>query len=164
MLVIDLPAEWGAVEWSVQETMTHWQLAVQHPPQLELLGCQVSRWMSHFAWCETGESLWMLQKLNDVYWLSELRSSPATKRPATSNWRGVKLQHFKTQGQIIEVYRSPHHPKQLESFIKLRHQVRKPKLMELSHGRFYLSLQNPTEDVFIYQRASGTILVSVEQK
>ena len=164
MLGNELPAEWNALEWAVQATVTHWQLAVKHPPQLEVLGCQVSRWMPHFSWCESGESLWLLQQLNDVYWLSEFRHAPTKELPATSNWRGLRLQRFSAQGQIIEVHRSPHHPQQLESFLKLRHQLRKPKMMELSHGRFYMSLQNPTEEVFIYQRAEGTLLVSAKQK
>lgn len=163
MLSADLPEYWHAEAWSTQETTVLWRLTPTQQPRLEHLECQVFQLSNQLSWCEKGTSLWLLQKLDDVYWLSEFRKARRTSLDEQQDWRGTKLQQFSAQGESLTIYDNPHHPKQLENYIHLRHRGRNPQFTELSHGRFYLSLQNPREDIFVYARTQGLLLVSAQQ-
>lgn len=160
MLATDLPLEWNAQLWSSQTSLTLWRLNTHNAPRLQQLGCDVDERITNLSWCEQGPYLWLLQQHSDAYWLSQYRRHEGTDFAQPSDWRGILMQQFTTQGQRIVIYQSERHPRQFERFLKLRHQARQPQFTELSHGRFYLSLQNPREDVFIYARSQGSLLLS----
>lgn len=160
MLSVELPVEWQAEQWVTQATVTNWRLHTNQPPRLQQLGCEVFQLTENLKWCEHDRFIWLLQKQEGVYWLSQYRRDDPAAMGSSRNWRGSLMQRFRADGQVIMIYQSEHHPRQLETFVNLRYQAREPQFMELSHGRFYLSLQNPTEDIFIYARVEGTLVVS----
>lgn len=161
MLSVDLPDQWHAELWSAQETTTLWRLGAAQEPHLEHFECKVFQFKL-LAWCEKGASLWLLQNIDGSYWLTEFRKTRQVSVVEQQDWRGIKLQQFSAQGKLITIYESPYHQRQLKNYINLRHQGRKPQFTELSHGRFYLSLQNPSEDIFVYARNQGLLLVSAQ--
>ncbi|WP_258808488.1 hypothetical protein [Pseudidiomarina sp. CB1] len=163
MLAVDLPSEWLAEVWSTQATSTVWRLALAQTPRLEQLDCQTMTIKALLSWCEKDSSLWLMQQLDGVYWLTEYRRTSLSTSVVQSDWRGTRLQQFSAQGQTVAIYQNNYHPKQLERYLKLRHSGRHPIFTELSHGRFYVSLQKPSEDIFVYARTQGSLLVSARR-
>lgn len=159
MLSAELPANWQAQEWSTQGNSTLWQITSPSPPVLNHLGCEVTEEAGLITWCMHEHTLWLLTREGETYWLSAYQREKPTSVTSRS-WYGEELQSFRTDGQEIAVYRNQFGVQQIQRFINLRHTHRNPQFTELSHGRFYLALQNPLEHVFIYTNADGSVLVS----
>lgn len=161
MLATELPTQWHAELWSRQETSAIWRLAPTQQPDLNEINCNALRIAEGLHGCEVSGSYWLMQEIDGVYWLTEFRASSPVADVVLNDWRGRKIQQFTTQGRQLTIYQNRHHPRQLESFIAFRQQSRNPTFRELSHGRFYLSLQRPVEDIFIFVREQGCLLVSI---
>ncbi|RUO57335.1 hypothetical protein [Pseudidiomarina insulisalsae] len=160
MFAIDLPPDWQATVWSEQRSQTIWQLRRGALPSLTQLGCQPVHQFARFSWCEVNHQLWVLQESAGQFWLTRYRRLPKPTVAPRNNWRGRLLQQFNGQGKSIEVFLNKHHIKQLRSFVELRFTHRRPQFLELDHGRFYLALQNPVEDIFIYPHGDELLLLS----
>lgn len=159
MFALDLPVAWQAELWSQQQTTTHWHIDATTVPKLTELGCTEVVTFGALSWCEHDASLWVLFTERGTLWLSRYRRSAQVPQ-YMDDWRGSPLQQFSAEGQQISVHLSPHHPQQFHRLMRFRFAHRKPQIRELSHGRFYLSLQEPHEDVFIYAQQQGSLLVS----
>ncbi|MDN7125703.1 hypothetical protein [Pseudidiomarina terrestris] len=158
MPLMDLPLDWQGELLVEQSSHQTWRIISPDTPQLHLIGCQVTELTNLGFWCEHRGAMWLLQQHQGQYWLTRLVR--AKTQPSPSDWRGLPLQELASEGQQITIHLSKQHPQQLFQFAQFRYQSRKPRLLELSHGRFYLSLQLPTEDLFLYQQGSQTLVVS----
>ncbi|MFC0444166.1 hypothetical protein ACFOD1_07830 [Pseudidiomarina halophila] len=157
---MDLPMDWQGELLARQPTHSIWRVSYPQPPQLEKLGCAVNELPQVGFWCEHQGSLWLLQKQQDDYWLTRFSASQTMPSKINQNWRGAQLQKLLSEGQELSIYLSKQHPEQLLQFVKFRHRGREPRLLELNHGRFHLSLQKPTEDLFLYSHGGQTLVVS----
>lgn len=155
---MELPLDWQGELLAEQHSHRTWHISYPSQPQLEALPCQVTELVSVGFFCEYQGAMWLLQEQNGENWLT--RFSRRDKALAQPDWRGEPVQELTSEGQMLRVYLSNQHPKQLYQFVQFRYQGRAPRLMELSHGRFYLSLQLPAEELFLYQQGTRTLVVS----
>lgn len=143
-----------------QQTHSTWRISYPQSPQLTVLGCDIKELPEVGFWCEHQGRIWLLQKQHDDYWLTRFSAAQAMPSQLSNSWRGTQLQKLISQGQVLRVYLSKQHPKQLLQFVEFRYRGRAPRLLELSHGRFHLSLQKPTEDLFLYAQGGQTLVLS----
>ncbi|MGQ4277646.1 hypothetical protein ACQ5ES_11410 [Pseudidiomarina sp. E22-M8] len=157
---MDLPLNWQGELLAQQPSHVTWRISHPQQPQLTVLGCDVQELPAVGFWCEHQGKMWLLQKQQNDYWLTQFSATAKRSSFTHSNWRGKQLQQLLSEGQVLSVYLSKQHPTQLLQFVEFRHRGRAPRLLELDHGRFHLSMQHPTEELFLYPQGGQTLVVS----
>lgn len=158
MLVAEPPQHWQLELLAEQELRTYWEVLAPGQPQLNDLGCQAQQHTRFLQWCEVEQVMWVLQYHGQRYWLTRWQLSPQTQ---TNSWRGHLLQRYASAGKQISIYVSEHHLTQLVEGMKFRFAQRHAYSLELDHGRYHLVLQNPREDIFLFQLEGRTMVVSI---
>ncbi|CAB0152020.1 hypothetical protein PSI9734_02368 [Pseudidiomarina piscicola] len=158
--MLDLPLNWQGELLSTQGPQQIWRIERPALPDLAVLGCQVEELPAVGFWCEHRGVMWLLQSQGEEIWLTRVSMVANTAQQSAHNWRGRQLQSVKDRGQQLNIYWSQQHPQQLYQFVQFRYLSRRPRLLELSHGRFYLSLQRPIEELFLYVQNGSTLVLS----